>query len=213
MVVEIFEQTLNEMYASFIAQMPGIIFALITLAIGYVIGRVVGVVIERILTKVGIDKIAKGVGAFTAVRMSHLFGIIARWTIYIVFIIKAVEIAAIAALTEIVNTVVAFIPGVVGAIVIMLTSYVIAAYVQQIIGKKEIYTDILGKMLFFLIIYIGLAAALPLVALPTRLIDYVLLVIIASIGAGLAIALGLGLKDTVADLAADYRKKFRKKKR
>jgi hypothetical protein len=63
------------------------------------------------------------------------------------------------------------------------------------------YSDIVAKILFFLILYISIAMALPLVGIDPTLVNNILLVIIGSVGLGLAIAIGLGLKDTIARMA------------
>jgi len=209
--VETLQTILSNVYNSFLALVPGMVFAAITLVIGYVIGRVFGTVVERVSEKLGIDKLLKGVGALAALKLSLLFGALTKWTIYIVFIVQAINLLGVQQISAIMNTLLTFIPGIVAAVVILLASYVIAAYVQRILGTRDIYTDILGKVLFFLIIFVGIAAALPLVNLPTKLIDNVLLVIIASVGGGLALAIGLGLRDTVDQLAKDYIRKHSRK--
>ena len=71
----------------------------------------------------------------------------------------------------------------------------------------------MGKVIFFLIIYLSIALALPFVGINPTLINNILLVAIGSVGLGIAIALGWGLKDVVREAAQDYAKKFRGKKR
>ena len=73
---------------------------------------------------------------------------------------------------------------------------------------KEIYASLVSKVLFFFIIYVAIALALPILGIPATLVNNILLVIIGSVGIGIAIALGLGLKDAVAIISKKYANKI-----
>jgi hypothetical protein len=51
--------------------------------------------------------------------------------------------------------------------------------------------------------------ALPLMGIETFIVNAVLLVIVGSVGLGLAIAIGWGLRDTIAAMAKKYERKLR----
>lgn len=211
MVVEVLQAALTDVYTGFVTWLPNLVLAAIVLAVGYVFGRVLGIVVERIGTKAKLNKFTKG--TTLKLDLTRIFGTLTRWLIYFVFIQQAILILSIPALTTIVTKIVDFIPGLIGAIVVIIASYVIAVYVQhRIVGVGEIYADVLSKLLFFLIVYVGIATALPLVNIPSELVNQVLLVIIASVGAGFAIAVGLGLKDIVAEMARDYKNKWQRRR-
>ncbi len=78
---------------------------------------------------------------------------------------------------------------------------------------KTLYGDIVGNVIFFLILYVSVALALPFVGIDTQLINWILIVVVASLGLGMAIAIGLGLKDVVRDIGKTYSKRFMKKRR
>lgn len=209
-ILETLQATIATLYTNFFNIIPNVVLASIVLVIGYVVGKVVASVVEQILVKMRIDKIVNS-HSILRIKMSHVFGTLTKWTLYVIFIQQATLVLGLSALIGIVDKVVALIPGLVGAAIVLLAAYAIAIYMQnRVIGAEQIYSDLLGKMLFFLIIYVGIATALPLVKIPTELINQILLVIIASIGAGVAIALGLGLKDTVAELAKMYVSKYKR---
>jgi hypothetical protein len=67
-------------------------------------------------------------------------------------------------------------------------------------------------VIFFLVLYVSIALALPFVGIDPTLINWILIVIVASLGVGLAIAIGLGLKDVIADVARGYSRKFKKRR-
>lgn len=184
--------------------------ALILIAIGWVIGNIVGRITSEILERLKIDKyITKGRFFF---RISNIFSIIFRWAVYLVFIQAAVGLLGIPALENVVATILSFIPGLAGAIIVLVVGYVIAEYVKTNTEKSNLpYSEIMSKILFWLIIYISIGMALPLVKIDPTLINNILLIIIGSFGLGLAIAIGLGLKDVIAAYSKRYLKRsFRK---
>ncbi|MFQ6056888.1 MAG: hypothetical protein ACE5J3_13010 [Methanosarcinales archaeon] len=181
------------------------------LVIGWLVGRLVGKVTKKIILKLKVDQYItrKKKPLF---RLSDIFSIIFRWTVYLVFIWAAVETLGIAALTEFIRAIVMhFIPGLVKAIIVIIVGYALAEYVKKQVDISKVeYSGIIGNVLFWLIIYIAISMALPLIGIETELLNYILLIVIGSFGAGLAIAIGLGLKDTVAEIAKKYKKKFLK---
>jgi len=82
---------------------------------------------------------------------------------------------------------------------------------DKVVHSKTFYGELIGNLIFFIIIYVSVALALPFVGIDPTLINWILIVIVASLGAGLAIAIGLGLKEVVAESARGYAKKFKKR--
>ncbi len=200
------EIALMALYQSIVVGFPALVYAVIVLVIGYIIGRVVGVVIEKALVRANVDKYVTE-HEHLAINLSSVFAMIAKWWIYFIAIQAFANILEIPTLIGIVQSVVDFIPGVVGAIVILIASYAMAIYAKEnILGSHELYSNIVGKIMFFLIVYIGIATALPLLGVDPFLINSILLLIVGAISIGTAIALGFGLKDVVAKSAEHYSK-------
>ena len=200
------ENALMSLYQSIVVGFPALVYAVIVLIIGYVIGRVVGAVVEKTLIRVNVDKYVTE-HEHLAIHLSSVFSIIAKWWIYFITIQAFANILEIPAIISIVQSIVDFIPGVVGATMVLVVSYGLAIYAKEnILGSRELYSNIVGKILFFLIIYIGIATSLPLLGVDPFLINSILLIIVGSLSVGMAIAIGFGLKDVVAENAREYAK-------
>ncbi|MCK4555354.1 MAG: hypothetical protein KAT83_02000, partial [Candidatus Aenigmarchaeota archaeon] len=146
-------------------------------------------------------------------KLSSVLGTVSKWVLYLVFLQQAAVQLNVEAISISINEIVNFIPGVIGAVVVLIASYAIAIYVkEEIVGSKGLYQNMIGKVIFFLIVYVGIATALPLIEINAVLINNILLILIASLGLGIALAIGLGLKDTVAELSKGYVKKANKKR-
>ena len=202
------------LWYSFLNMAPSILAAIILLIVGFIVGKVVGRVVREILTRVGVDKYLQK-EEHMKFQASSVFDVIVRWLIYLSFIQAAVEILQIQTLTFMISEIMTFIASIVVAAVIIMVAYALGLYMKEhIIGKKTPYSDITGKIVIYFVTFVGLALGLNIV-FPgkTSLINGILLILVGSIGLGLAIALGFGLRDVIKDMAKDYAKEFRKKRK
>lgn len=203
-------ETLESLGASTVNFLPNIAIAVILLLIGWLIGWVVIRVARRILQWVKIDSYISHEGK-SHFSLTKILPIVFAWFIYLAFIQAAVEALGIPALVNVVGLILGFLPGLIGAILVIVAGYAIGEYVRRHVEASKVhYSEIIGKGLFFLILYIAVATALPLVAIDATLINNILIVIIGSAGAGMAIAIGLGLKDEVAAMAKRYSNRMMK---
>ncbi len=188
--------------------------AIILVLIGFIVGKVSGRIVREILVRSRLDEIASE-EKYLNIKPSHLGDVVTRWVIYLVFIQQATEILAIQTVTEFIGGVYNFILGVVAAALTILIGYGIAVYIKdKIITSKTIYSDITGKLVFTLILYLSIAIGLKFIkGVDTTILDYILLVLVGSAGAGMALAIGLGLKDVIREMAMEWKKAEKKQKR
>ncbi len=186
-----------------------VIAAAITILVGLVAGKIVGRIVREIVVRSKIDDWISAEDHIS-IKVSRVLDLVARWIIYFVFLKQAAIFLGIAAVGEFVNSIINVIPSLVEAALLIIVGYAIAVYLKdKVISSKSVYSDLMGKLIFFLIIYLSIALALPFVGIDPTLINNILLVAVGSVGLGLAIALGWGLKDVIRDAAKDYAKKFR----
>ena len=92
----------------------------------------------------------------------------------------------------------------------MVVGYVIAEYIKGHIKKtNSLYGMVVGKVLFFFVLYVSIAIALPILGLSAGLVNNILLVIITSVGLGFALAFGLGMREAISDVSQRYFKKVK----
>lgn len=210
--MNVLESTVDVLRTSVIEGMPNVMSAIVILVVGYVIGRMVGTVVEKIVARSKVDSHLKEKEQLSF-KLSSVLGTVSKWVLYLIFLQQAAVQLNVAAISQSINEIVNFIPGVIGAVIVLIASYAIAIYVkEEIVGSKGLYQNLIGKIIFFLIVYVGIATALPLIEIDTALINNILLILMASLGLGIAIAMGLGLKDSVAELSKGYVKKTNKKR-
>jgi len=180
---------------------PNLIGALLLLVIGYALGKLVGAVIERLCIGIKINNYLRCKGF----KLSKLFKIAGSWLIYLVFIQSAVETLRIASLELFINRIVNFIPMAVGAAIIVVVGYILGGFFEDQISHSDgRYNSLVGKIVNFFTVYVSIALALPVLGVNPGLVNNILLVIIASVGLGFALATGLGLREAVAEEADRY---------
>jgi len=192
---------------------PHVVSAIILLVIGLVVGKIVGKIVKQVLDRMNVDQYITE-GKKPVVSLSDIFSVIIRWWIYLTFITAALseDILGIRVLSNWMASINEFIPSVIGAAIIIVVGYVLGEYIKDQIKKTEtIYANIVGKITFFFIVYVAVAVALPVLGVSAGLVNSILLVIIGSIGLGIAIALGLGLKGPVEVIARKYLQKMKMK--
>lgn len=172
--------------------------AIILLFIGWIVGTIISRVSKEVIVRLKVDNyIGK---TKSKIKISDILPMIFQWLVYLVFIQAAVgpTVLGITALADFVGMILEFIPNLIGAVIVIIVGYIIAEYVKNSVEKEKLaYSDMMSKVLFWLIIYVVVAVALDLTQI-TPLLGQLLLVITAAIGIGVAIAIGLGLKDVVA---------------
>lgn len=202
---------LGTLTSNAVAFLPGLIGAIILLVIGLVVGKIVGRVVKEVLERVKLDYYVSETHK-PVVSLSHLFSVISRWWIYLAFITAALsrEVLGITALAVWIAEINAFIPRIIGASVIFVVGFVLAEYIKSHMKKtKSLWGNVVGKTIFFFVLYVSIALALPILGITSTLVNNILLVIIGSVGLGVAIALGLGLKDSVAYISNKYVRKLK----
>ncbi len=199
---------IGNMFINFI---PSLIGALIIALIGLFIGKLLGKAVKHILEKARLDYYISETEKPT-VSLTDIFSLITRWWIYLIFLTQAINILGLNILVTTMGRINEFIPSVIGATLILVVGYVVAEYIKEQIKKhKTIYASIVGKMIFFFIMLVTIALALPVLGISAGLLNNILVLLVASVAIGIAIALGLGLKDAVSEISKAYVKKYKVK--
>ncbi len=204
-------QILAGLAESTVSFLPSLISAIILLVIGLIVGKIVGRVVKEVLLRVKLDYYVSETKK-PVYSLADIFSLITRWWIYLAFISAALsrDVLGISYLATWIAEITAFIPRVIGASLILVVAFVLAEYIKGHIKKTNtILGAVVGKVLFFFVMYVAIALALPILGVSSTLVDNILLVIIGALGLGVAIALGLGLKDAVSEVSKKYVRKIK----
>ncbi len=184
--------------------LPDLFVATVIRVIGYIAGRIVYAVINRVLEDTNVDDYFAEQGHLE-LELSNLFAELAKWLVFFASLFLAADVLGVEALTELLQDLVAWIPDVIAAVAIFLAGYGIAVYTKDnVVGTETLYADLLGKLIFFSVLLIALSTALEQAGVSATLMNNIILLLVASIGLAFAIAFGWGLKDVVREEAQRY---------
>jgi len=198
--------------------LPNVLAALLVILIGAIVAWAVKTVIVKGLGFIKLKKYTDAVGLgkiFTEkVEFATLLGDIAKWTIVIVFLIPALEILKIAQISDVLASILAYVPNVVVAVVSVMFGAVLADIVARVIrstaktvGTKnaDLFADLAR---WAIVVFVVLGALQQLDILP-QLISTITIGVMAFFVIAGGVAFGLGGKDAAAGLIANLGKKFR----
>lgn len=212
-----FLNPLINLWNSFVLIVPGIIAALILSGVGYFVAYVIGRALKLVLAKARLDKVieqAKVSKIIGYVRLSSLLGEIAKWYIFIIFLTAAVDLLELGKLSDILNLFVSWVPNLIAALLIVIFGLLLAQFVKIKIEEhaKTSLAKTASNILMGVISAIVIIIALDQIGIEVEILKNLLLVAVASIGLGAALAIGLsfglGNKKEANDLLKDIRKRL-----
>jgi hypothetical protein len=193
--------------------LPRLIGFLVILLIGWLIARAVKAVLVKALEGVGIDRaLSSGsAGPYVArampdARPSQVIGTIAFWFLFLGAIAIAVSQLGIAALDTFVQSIAAYLPNVVVAILIFVLAGALAAAVSALVSRTLGGTAT-GKIAEtaapVLIMGIAVFMILDQLRIAPAIVEITYIALLGSVALGLAIAFGLGGREVAARMLED----------
>jgi len=181
---------------------PKLIGFLIILLIGWLIAKAISKALGFVLNKVGFNRLIDRTGLTHTMRNSGLdaTNIIVKLAYYFVLLI-ALNMAFSAfgpgnPVSNLLNDVIAFLPKIAVAIVLVIVAAAVARVVRDLItsalGNRP-FAPMLSTVAYVFILAIGIIAALNQVNIATTVTTPILITVLATIGAVVAIGLGGGL--------------------
>jgi hypothetical protein len=202
------QQALN----SFFGFLPNLLGFLVILIIGYVIARVVKAILTRVLTKVGFDKALHSgqTGQYVekvspGASPSKLVGSIAFWFLFLGAISLAVSALKIPALTTFVSAIYGYLPNVIAAVIIVVVAGAIAGTVAALVTKTMGDTPtgkLVASIVPLLIMAIATFMILNQLQIAPAIVTITYAVLLGSLGLGMALAFGLGARETAGQLVS-----------
>ena len=196
---------LSDMLSTMGQALPNIIGAIIILIVGVIIARVLRSIVSRGLKLARLDQVLDNeniAGVLEKVGMrqavSQFIPMAIYWIVVLTFSLAAADRLGIDSITDTVNSLIAFIPSIISAVVVLLITLFAAGFVSKIVrnaiessniapaAKNMIPTVVYGMIAAF-----GVITAVNQIGLDISVITDNLTVIIGAAALGLSLAGGL----------------------
>src|SRR5579872_3806334 len=203
---------LNDALKLILTFIPRIVGFLIILIVGLIIATVVSKALTLVLRKVGFDRLANRIGmARFEQRMgisldpAGVLGKIVYWFLLLIFLVPAADALGLPAVSNILNQLVAYIPNVFVAILVLFLGTLAATFVADIVRGATASAKVGNPSIFAGIArwaIIGFAAliALEQLQIAQALLNELFGGIVAAVALAFALAVGLGGRETAQRL-------------
>lgn len=192
-----------EDFADFI---PKILLALVLLFLGFVFAKMLAKAVATAFARLGVDNLLERSGVTGVLQRAGIKAapgaFLAKLLFWVtmLFVIKiAAQEASIKDISDIVISIIAFMPNAITAALIMLVGFVVADIIKNTVfsalnSAGLEYAQTLSKIIFGFIFILVLTVALAQINIETELLNATVIIILAALGLALALSLGLGLK-------------------
>ena len=195
--------SLNELGTTTAHALPNVIAALILLGIGYLVGKIAGWVVGKIVKTLNLDHhwSRSGIGQATAGSgwsMSKIFGTATKWFIYLFFIAAAVNVLQFPQVSQAINNVWLWIPNVIAFIIVMVVGSLLVDFVgswlQRELPKRGIIAGkTIGLAITGILYAIVITVAVTQLGIGQTILNNVITAMVWGLAAAVAIGFGVGL--------------------
>jgi hypothetical protein len=220
------ENTFNSfrgLWSGFIAFLPSFIGALIIIIIGLIVAWALRTIVERLFGYLKLDSLLKKAGLGTILERGGLqvntgkfFGFLVYWFIVIFFTLAATDTLGLFGVSLFLRDVVAYLPNIIVAVLIMLAAVLLAGFLKSIVkasvsGARIHGSKFLGSFVWWTVMIFGFLTTLMQLGIATAIVNTLITGLIAMIVIAGGISFGLGGKDYAAHLMEKVRKEIEEK--
>lgn len=193
---------------------PRLFGALVVVLLGFVVAKLLDTLLSKVLAKVGLDRLMAGTGltkllgrAGIRIPVSALIGKVVYWFVLLIFLVSAAESLGLERVSATLDMLALYVPKVFGAALILLAGVLLAQLLSGLVrgaaeGVGLDYANGLARMAQGLVIIISISVAIGQLEVKTELLNYVIAIVLITVGLAVALAFGLGSRELVSQILA-----------
>ncbi len=200
----------NEIVSTIFAMLPNVLGAIIIVAIGVFIAKLVATLLQNLLAGVGADTLIEKItgNAEKNINLSKILSEVVKYVIVVIFIVQGINVLDLAILNNIGATVIAYLPAVISTIIILAIGLFAANAAENAIVKKAPNAKG-GALTAKVAIYVVTAfMCLSQLGIAGAMVETTFILIIAAVCIAIAIAFGVGGRTFAANTLAKLEKKL-----
>lgn len=203
--------------AALFSALPSVLGAIIILAIGWIVAGWIGGLLARGLRVIHFDDLADRSGVTTFLERSEIradpagvVGGLVKWYVRLVFVLLAANAVGLTAVATVVNGILAFIPNLLVALLILAGFAWLAGLTRGVVrgalsGSSIPNSDAIGAIAYATVFAFGIVAAADQVGVAATLINTLFTGVVAALALAFGLAFGLGGRDEAAGIWRDWR--------
>ena len=213
---DMLQKSLVSNFQLFMTYLPNALGALLLLAAGVVLGRLVAGGLGRILQFAGVDQFLGSTGLVAMLRrtgikktVSQIVSSVAFWVIFLLFLISATETLELALLSKSLTGLAFYLPKLGLATLILVLGLLATNFVRELIslacnsaGIRQ--GNVIAQSVYVAATLLVLVTAINELGIDTSLLNEIIVIIVAGLIAGAALSFGFGARSAVGNLIAAH---------
>lgn len=205
-------QALSNLWIQVLGVIPMILGALIIFVVGLIVASVLDMIVIKVVRWIKLDNLLMRSGLEEYLKRGgwrldtgKFLGKIVYWFVVIAFVLAASDILKFYAFSSFLSSVLAYIPNIIIAVLILLAAFIIAGFLKSIVkvsvaGARFDVAHFLAALAWWTVVIFGLLAALAQLGIASSLFNIIISGLVAMFALAGGIAFGLGGKDYAAHL-------------
>lgn len=208
---QMLEYSFLNVWSEVSAQLPNILAAILILIIGYLVANALKKIVVGLVQHLQVDGAIKATGANAVIEKTgyqlntgRFLGTIVKWFILIVFFIFALDVLNLSEATTFLTTsVLAYLPRVFVATIILFGASIVAAFVEKLVvagatAAGSRFAVLLGKFAKIAVIVFAVLAALNELQIANELVQMLFAGLVFAISLALGLSFGLGGREAAS---------------
>lgn len=198
---------------------PALIGAIVVLVIGWILSNILARVVRTVLMKVGFEKAAQRTGVAAVMSggsgergASWLMGELVKWFIRLIFLEAAAQILHMGAISNLLNSIILWIPNLIVALVIVLLGMLLADVLGPVARGAASRSgmgnpDLVASIAEFGVMAFAVIFALNQLGIGKELVDALFIGMVFALALAIGLAFGLGGRETAGEM---WRRMYRR---
>jgi hypothetical protein len=209
-------EILKSLLLRFVNAIPNIVAATAVAIIGMLFAKTVGKIIERVLSGIGIDKLAAKLNDIDVVQQyniqfkpSRVIGQIFYYVLLLIFLTGATEILGMPAVSQLIADLINYVPNIISAMIVLVIGLLVANGLKSIVYStcKSIgipSSNLVSNFVFYFVLLTALISALSQAKIDTDFVKANLSIILGGGVAAFALGYGLASRDMMSNFLASF---------
>ena len=219
----------NEFWMSVGDYLPKLLGALILLIVALIVAKLLQAAVTKLLNAVGVDRFMQNETVAKSLKTAEvdidfvsIAGRIVFWVVLIIFGIAISDVLELTAMSDIIRDIIDYIPNVLAAVIVITITVAGARLVRDVIttALARMRVDFARKvasLAYFVLLVFGTLMAIDQLGFDTTILTANITIIVAGIVLALALAFGLGGRETagriIDDMYSSYKQPAKRKRR
>jgi len=203
------------MLTSVLSMIPSILVGIVLVLVGVWLGRMVGRVAADLLERLGFNGVVKhlGIGSWDPSRasmtVSQIVGRIVQVVIILLFTVEALQIVKLQVLVTLATALIAWLPDLFVAIVVIGLGLFLGNFVQRIVANVvRMNGHVLGAIAKYTIVALSLFMALDQLGVASSIVNAAFVLILGGMALAFGLAFGLGGREFAASSLQKWQQRW-----